>query len=343
MAGVSGGLLAAETCRAGGLGFIAAGHLSEATLPSLEREIKTFRKHLKKRKVENPPLCIGFIGHSTFADSSGWDCFKYVMEEHKPSVVQFFAPAISTNGDGLTNVQVAHEHDALVMAQVGSLLDAQVAVAHEVDAIIAQGSEAGGHGLRRERGSGTASLSAGVCQLVGNENIPVLAAGGIADGSVMASMMSLGCGGVVLGTRLWASKEALGFEAYKQALVDAPGCDGVVRTRSFDTIWNSYRDVKWPYPYDSSGVLRNEITEKWDTEQSQLEAELENDPSWLDEFKAANEKGDPSLGAVFCGEGVGQIGSIESAYDIVTKVNDDAREQIDDAVLLIADHSEDDY
>jgi hypothetical protein len=79
--GVSGAKLAIETCRAGGLGFLAAGHLnSKEALHQLEREIEIFEE-LSDGKY---PLCIGFIGHSTFGSELGWNLFENVLEDYQP-------------------------------------------------------------------------------------------------------------------------------------------------------------------------------------------------------------------------------------------------------------------
>eukprot|EP00525_Craspedostauros_australis_P009235 CAMPEP_0198126532 /NCGR_PEP_ID=MMETSP1442-20131203/45019_1 /TAXON_ID= /ORGANISM="Craspedostauros australis, Strain CCMP3328" /LENGTH=349 /DNA_ID=CAMNT_0043786329 /DNA_START=310 /DNA_END=1359 /DNA_ORIENTATION=+ len=322
MLGVSGGLLAAETCRAGGLGFLAAGHLTS----SLDSEIEILRQH-----APNSPLCIGFIGHSTYGgDARGWRAFEEVLQTHRPDVVQFFAPAIARKGGhsttAATNVDLAHAHGALVMAQVGSAADAAEALESGVDAIIAQGSEAGGHGLRREVGSGTLPLAARIVGLAAPNGIPVLAAGGICDGRTMAGMMSVGCDGVVLGTRLWASNEALGNARFKEKLAKATSGDDVVRTQSFDAIWNSYRSIQWPDPYDSCGALRNDITDKWDTRQRELEKVLDSaaPPAWMEKYKHANEVGDSDMAAVLCGQGVGEVEGIEPTFDIVARINDEA-------------------
>lgn len=74
----------------------------------------------------------------------------------------------------------------------------------------------------------------------------VLAAGGIADGRGVAAALALGCDGAVLGTRLWASKEAMNKDSLKQRLVVAKSCDDVQRTRVFDQIQNSYSTTPWP-------------------------------------------------------------------------------------------------
>ena len=77
----------------------------------------------------------------------------------------------------------------------------------------------------------------------------VLAAGGITDGRGLAAALSLGCDGIVLGTRLWATKEALG-----DALLRAEG-DDVVRTRTFDAIQNGERERERERERDSVFVI----------------------------------------------------------------------------------------
>ena len=132
MAGVSGGLLAAATANAGALGFIAAGHLED--YDKLRQEIKIFRENTCT--VPNdffPPshLAIGFLGFSSMKDGLGR--IEAVLKEHRPSVVQFFAPAVM--GD---NIQLAQSMGALVMAQVGCEKHAIEALEAGADCIIAQ-------------------------------------------------------------------------------------------------------------------------------------------------------------------------------------------------------------
>lgn len=166
------------------------------------------------------------------------------------------------------------------------------------------------------------------------KRIPVLAAGGIVDGRNLLAALSLGADGVVLGTRLWASKEALGSTVYKNALANAKSCDDVVRTRVFDTINNFYRQTKWPYPFDSSGTLRNDTTETWDTSIPELEAELSNNSDSAEEAPLVKEMNDaekeerPSEGCVYSGQGVGEIDSIDPAFDIIQKIESDAIESL---------------
>lgn len=322
MANVSGGLLAAETCRAGALGFIGAGH--NLSVEEVDKEISIFRRH-----VPNGPLCIGFIGHSTFADNIAWNRYEQVLEKHEPHVVQFFAPSVSSRDDGKTNIDVAHEYNCLVLAQVGSESEGLQALEAGADGIITVGREGGGHGLRREVGNGTLALAARLVSLTKATSVPVLAAGGIVDGRGVAAALALGCGGAVLGTRLWASTEAMGPVSFKEQLASSEnGPDQVIRTTCVDQIMNSYSSTPWPEPYDSVGMLINQTTRKWDNRTKDLSTALTSDGRVASEYKEATAGGNPSISAVYCGEGVGDINAIESAQDIVRRVNTEAVEVI---------------
>lgn len=318
--------MAAETCRAGGLGFIAAGHLnSKESLLSLEHEINVFEE---LSGSDNFPLCIGFIGHSTFATEQGWNLFENVLEDFQPKAIQLFAPAISytTQGAKITSVvELAHSYGCKVVAQVGCENDGVKALEKGVDCLIAQGTEAGGHGLRRELGCGTLTLTSRLVKRAKGLT-PVLAAGGIVDGDGLVAALSLGADGVVLGTRLWASDEAKGGSKYKDALVSATSADQVVRTQTFDTIWNSYTATKWPRPYDSSGAQRNKITETWDHRIADLEKRVENPKGSqiIEDFKAAAAVNDLEFDCVFSGKGVASIDSVSPTRDIISNMETEA-------------------
>ena len=108
-------------------------------------------------------------------------------------------------------------------------------------------------------------------ELTRPKDIVVLAAGGIVDGRGLAAALSLGCDGAVLGTRLWASQEAMGDEsgAKRDALVKAD-CDDVMRTKVFDILQDVGSSNPWPQPFDSVGALKNETTAKWHGEEEQV-------------------------------------------------------------------------
>lgn len=388
MAGHAGGRLAAAVCNAGGIGMIGAGHwlgdamndddqstTAKTGLDKLKDEIDIFREQNDKLNPnERFPLCIGFIGHSTFANTAsnedimnggGWERLEYVLRTYQPSMVQFFAPAIShrtltklqsqRNADVQreSNIQLVHRctnHKTKVFVQVGTVAEAIDAVENNVDGIIVQGSEAGGHGVRRELGSGTLSLVANVIHLVRGESgdvgvrnnnrantsssiimnptnhtIPILAAGGIVNGTTMAAAMALGCDGVVIGTRFWASSESIGSPMIKDRLVTAQSCDDVVRTTTFDWIQNTYSKTPWPQPYDSVGAIKNETYYRWEQSSHELTSALrKTDNDIVPPYRKACQDGNTDIVLVHAGEGVGQIHSIESAHDIVLTTSSDA-------------------
>lgn len=394
MAGHAGGLLAAAVCRAGGLGFIGCGHAladnddADKGMREMEHQIDVFRqaerqhqaaesagmssspattltntKTTTKTTGNSYPLCLGFIGYSTVGTATGWDRLADVLQKYQPAVVQFFAPAVTTehnNAHGRSNVAFVQNYGALVYAQVGTVQDALQALEAGVDAIIVQGSEAGGHGLRRECGNSTLSLAAAVIAKVrgGKERaaanylphaattttttmttitknidqIPILAAGGIVDGSTMAAALALGCDGVVLGTRLCASHESM--STFKQELVDAGSCDDVGRTCTFDWIQNTYSAYPWPEPYDSVGALRNSTSRTWEGRQAELAAALKSpddsdkDSSWIETFQNSARERNADIAPILAGQGVGLIDEIISATAIVTNISNSAADII---------------
>jgi nitronate monooxygenase len=337
MAGASGGRLAAETCRAGALGFIAAGHLRDVS--QLDAEIALFRK----TAPADAPLCIGLISYSALRDSAGWARYKSVLERHRPQVVQFFAPAIvnSLSGESrVSNVSMAQQYSAKVVAQVGSVQEGMEALDAGVDCLVAQGSEAGGHGLRRELGNGTLALAARLVRLAAKSHphVPVLAAGGIVDGRGVAAVLALGCDGAVLGTRLWASQEAMGPDVFKERLVAAASCDDVVRSTVFDHIQNVYTATPWPEPFDSVGALRNATSDTWDNRPQDLKKELIVENSNLvSGFRQAQKVEDADAVAVLCGQGVGEIDSIDPAFDIINRINEETMSVIRSMPQILQD------
>mmetsp|Transcript_13671 Transcript_13671/g.27221 ORF Transcript_13671/g.27221 Transcript_13671/m.27221 type:complete len:356 (-) Transcript_13671:45-1112(-) len=323
MAGVSGGALAAAVARAGGLGFIAAGHANNAE--ALNSQVSQF----KSAAPEGAQPLLGFIG---FSSMKGGDLSKIsdALDEHKPKICQFFAPSIV---DGGSNVKLAQSKGALVFAQVGSVKEANEALDAGVDGIIAQGREAGGHGLRTELGSGTLPLAARVVELARSnaKDVVVLAAGGIVDGRGLAAALSLGCDGAVLGTRLWASQEAMGDASgvKREALVKAE-CDDVLRTKVFDILQDVGSANPWPQPFDSVGALKNDTTAQWHGNEGELKGQLqaEADSKVVSDFRDASKAIDLSKVCCYSGEGVGSITSLDSAEMIVAAVEAEAIEQI---------------
>ncbi len=262
MAGVAIGLLAAEVTRAGGLGMIAAGHLQNVA--DLEAQIEIFKKNTAKATMGNntcpssspspsssspPPsdLAIGFIGFSSLATPAGWEDYAFILRKYRPKAVQFFAPFLvecpgGGGGGSDNNVRLVREHGSKFIAQVGSISEARLAMEHVVDAIICQGGEAGGHGLRRELGSSAMALALQTKRIAGG--VPVLTSGGVVNGRHLASALCY-CDGASIRTRYWACQESIGDGALQRRLVNAGNtCDDVLRTAVFDAIQNQTAAVK---------------------------------------------------------------------------------------------------
>uniref|UniRef100_A0A7S4RKX3 Nitronate monooxygenase domain-containing protein n=2 Tax=Ditylum brightwellii TaxID=49249 RepID=A0A7S4RKX3_9STRA len=373
MAGVSGAHLAFATTKTGALGSIAAGHyVTDNSAHNLDLEVQEYYRLFDHNghkttsattEATQPPLMVGFICHSTFNSEEGWNRVENFMKRYKPQVVQYFSPALvakkqttpltttttTTTVDDASfnnNIELAHKYGCKVMAQVGTEEEARKVLDAGTDCIIAQGTEAGGHGCRYDVGSGTLALASRIVTLVrGNtegkkKNIPVLAAGGIVNGRGLAAALALGCDGIVLGTRLWASSEAKGAEWKKQKLADANvGPDQVIRTTVMDKVQNSFSKTPWPEPFDSSGVLRNEMTDMWHGREKELDQALQCKTRKRNKT-GVEEKGDEdndekeeenevvvqfkNESFIYAGKGVGDISSITSAHDIIQQIEKEA-------------------
>jgi nitronate monooxygenase len=158
-----------------------------------------------------------------------------------------------------------------IICQVQTLAQAREAAAAGADIIIAQGRDAGGHsGVTR----GTMGLVPAVVDAV--TPIPVVAAGGIADGRGLAAALALGAAGVSMGTRFTASRESLWDAEMKAATLGAGG-DQTEQTRVFDVV----RGAPWPAIYPGR-ALRNAFSAQWNGLEDTLAAQQpEQEKSYL--------------------------------------------------------------
>ena len=151
-------------------------------------------------------------------------------------------------GDPSSFIDKIHAADGKVILTVGSAEEAKHAVDAGVDVIVAQGWEAGGHVWGHVA---TFPLVPAVVDAVAGR-VPVVAAGGIADGRGLAAALALGAEGVVLGTRLLSSHEAGIHEKYKHRLLEA---------KETDTVYTDIFEKGWPHSY--SRILRNSTYDQW--------------------------------------------------------------------------------
>jgi enoyl-[acyl-carrier protein] reductase II len=217
-------------------------------------------------------------------------------------------------GDPGPLVERVHAAGLKAIQQVHTVEQARAAVALGVDAIIAQGSEAGGQGMVAS--AGTLTLVPQVVDAAGG--IPVLAAGGVADGRGLAAVLAAGGDGANVGTRFLASEEAAAAPGWKQAILDAES-EGVVRLEPWAELFPSEGEGSYPVV---PRVLRTEWVDA-----------LRADPAAVadraDELRAAVIEAvgakDPSGLVPFTGQTAGMIREVLPAATILERMVADAR------------------
>jgi nitronate monooxygenase len=193
-----------------------------------------------------------------------------------------------------------------LICQIQDLDGAKRALDAGAEIIVAQGTEAGGHG---KSGRTTLTLTPAVVDIAGA--VPVVAAGGLSDGRGLAAALMLGASGILVGTRFWATPEALGSDAAKRLLTEARS-DDTLRTRVFDIV----RGLDWPEGY-SGRAIANDFSHNWHGHESELELNLVRE---AEAYWAAARAGDTSKAVVFAGEGLDLIHDIRPAGDIVRAI-----------------------
>ena len=223
-------------------------------------------------------------------------------------------------GDPAPFVDKIKAAGAVLICQVQTVTMARDAVALGADIVVAQGAEAGGHGVS----CGAVTLVPAVVDAVGHR-VPVVMAGGIGDGRGLAAARMLGAQGVALGTRFYACQEAGGHPDAKARIVAASG-DDTLRGVVFDI---SRRNV-WPAPF-TGRCLRNDHTHRWEGRETELMRHIHEEG---DRYQAARERGDFSIAAVIAGEVVGLIRYVPTAGEIVRRIMAEADDAVDRAVRM---------
>ena len=282
---VAGGRLAAAVTDAGGFGIIGGGYGDETWLREQFAAARGAR------------IGVGFITWSLSRQPHLID----VCIEHSPAAIMF------SFGDASKHIERTKKAGILAICQVQTVAMAREAVSQGADIIVAQGAEGGGHGVA----CGTISLVPAVVDAVG-EMVSVVAAGGIADGRGFAASLTLGASGIVLGTRMYASEEAIGHDDAKRRIVDCTGGEQTIRGILFDIA----RDNVWPAPY-TGRVLRNEFSEKWVGRERELFQQIHEERA---RYSSARENHDYDTAAVIAGESAALIHDVLPARLIVGNI-----------------------
>lgn len=292
MANVSGASLATSVSRAGGLGLIGGGYSSE----KLQKDLRA----AADAKRDCPSLQVGF-GILTFTYKSQTIIHDMIRELKDSQVLNCIWLFGGSEEAWIPNLK--KEFPKLkVIVQVHTVENAKKMVEAGADVIVAQGSDAGGHG-----GAECSSIISLVPEIIqACPSVPVLAAGGISNGRSMFAAMSLGAQGVVLGTRFMVSDESLLPQKAKEVACHAvDGGRTTVQTRIYDEMRGT---TDWPMTY-SGRAIRNKTVEELSSGRSQ--EELKQD------YNTAMEAGDYSRVVCWAGTGVGLVNQILPASVIV--------------------------
>jgi nitronate monooxygenase len=297
MGDTAGGKLAAAVSRAGALGMVGGGYAYTAWL---ERELAD---------VDDERVGIGFI---TFALDERPEALRVALDAHPVAIQLSF-------GDPRPHADAIHANGTPLICGTQTIDDVERALEAGADVILAHGRDAGGHG-RPVRG--TMALIPSVVDRAGD--VPVVAAGGIVDGRGLAAALMLGAAGVSMGTRFFASAEAIANQAERDGLVASVG-DDTTRTSVFDVI----RGPAWPDGHDGR-VVRNRLVNMY--------VLGGRDPAarerMAEEFRASASD-DYSMRPLWAGEGLDLIRDIPSAGSIVEQIAADAAMRIRSAQGLL--------
>jgi nitronate monooxygenase len=303
MGGVAGGALAAAVARAGGLGLIGCGYGDpKAGYGSTAWIDEQFEA------AGNEKVGAGFI---TWSLARRPEVLDRVLDRGTDPVFLSF-------GDPAPFIPKIRSAGRRLILQVCSLAEAKDAARLGADVIVAQGTEAGGHGAARRT---LFTLLPEVVDAV--RPIPVLAAGGVSDGRGLAAALMLGAEGALVGTRLFASREALGGDAMKRRILDATG-DDTLRTEVFDII----RTLDWPPGYTGRAIA-NRFSRTWHEREAELSAALSTEEP---RYRAARDAGDIETAVLFAGEGAGLIRDCPPAAEIILRMVRDAEALVSGAV-----------
>jgi nitronate monooxygenase len=285
MAFVSGGRLAAAVTAAGGLGLVGGGY---GDADWLRTEIG---------QAEGARIGYGFI---TWSLARNPDLLDMILAE-QPATIMLSFGELRPLADRIRAAGVP------LIAQVQTLDQAREALDVGADIVAAQGAEAGGHGMSVRS---TFTLVPEVVDVVAERSPEtlVLAAGGVVDGRGLAAALALGADGALVGTRFWASPEALVSPRAHQRAVQAEG-DDTFRTQVYDAV----RQLDWPAEYNER-ALGNSFLDTWHGNETQLSAKL---PEAIETFEKAVAAEDFDAAAILIGEGVGLIHDVRPAADIV--------------------------
>ncbi|KAH8598686.1 putative oxidoreductase 2-nitropropane dioxygenase family [Bisporella sp. PMI_857] len=322
---IAGPELAVAISSAGGLGFIGPGNDTRHTAKIISRAKELIPARLSMsgnlKTSAEPPLPVG-VGFQTWNDDL--ETAVSLIRTYRPCAAWLFAPRHGQEEFNLWTKRIRDcSPDTCVWIQVGTLREALQATQSPTppDVLVIQGADAGGHG-RAIDGIGLVTLLPEIADATQDSNIPLIAAGGIADGRGVAAAICLGASGVAMGTRFLAATEAQISKGYQNEVVRAK--DGVASTQR-TTLYNQLRGtIGWPEEFSPRTIVNRSWYEH---KAGRPFSELKR----LHDL--ASEAGDAGWGpegrlATYAGAGVGLVRDVRDAQEIVIGTQDEAKRLI---------------
>ncbi|KAF8199173.1 2-nitropropane dioxygenase [Pholiota molesta] len=309
------GALAASVTLGGGFGFLAAGYDAPDWL---RKEISLARQLLHTSAQDTVRIGVGFLCWLLDkSPSKGKELLDIALASRVQAIWLSFGEDIGAW------VNYVREHDpragsadaVMIFVQISTVAQALAALKEwKADVIVAQGNEAGGHGL--SAGLPLFTLFPLIASLVPErDGPPILAAGGVATGAQVAALLALGASGVVLGTRFLLSPESRYTDGQRRALLDAESTASV-RTMAFDYARNT---LGWPKGIDGRG-LRNATVDDYDRG--------EDITIIREKFEQGLREDDSNRILVWGGSGVGLMSQIKPAMEIVKELHEECTHRI---------------
>lgn len=303
MALATGGALAAACAQAGALGLVGGGY---GDLAWTQREYA-----LALGAAGTGRIGVGFITWKLDEDASA---LHWVLDQpaaHRPRAVML------SFGDPRPHAARIAAAGAALVCQIQRIEQAPQALEAGAQVLVAQGGEAGGHGMDGLNGRATMTLVPELADWLA-ANAPgtlLLAAGGIADGRTLAAARLLGADGALVGSRLWATQESLAAAGAKAQAVGTSG-DGTARSAVFDIL----RRKNWPAPYDFRAI-RNDLHRQWEGRIDALRADPQAARA---DYDAGVKAGDFTRAHATVGEAVGLIHDLPPAAQVIERMTAEA-------------------
>ena len=298
MGGVSTSAVTAAVSNAGGLGIIGGASMDVAMLRD---EIK------KTKELTDKPFAVDLLAPIP-------DMIRQHMEVVFDEDIRIFVAGLAVPAEFIDEM---HKRDMKVVVMCGKVRHAEKSAAAGADVVVAQGTEAGGH-------TGEIGGIALIPQVVEAVDIPVLAAGGMANGKGLVAALALGAQGAIFGTRFIATPEAQAAMGYRKAIVSAKD-DSTVRSRS--------------YTGKPARAIRTQRTDEWEAKADEIQefpmqAGVSAREGVMD-YMGRGDHFDPNRTFMPAGQGAGLIHEMKPAGEVFADIVREAGETIRELTKLV--------